>query len=344
MDLYCHFALSAAKMAMTDAGLDASRHDPTRCGCLVGTGVGGIRTLEAQYDILISKGPGRCSPFTIPQMIPNMAAGLIAIQHGLQGPNFAPTSACATAAHSIGLALRTIRNNEADVIVAGGAEAAVCPLGIAGFASMKALATGRNSDPASASRPFDLNREGFVMGEGAGVVVVEEYEFARRRGATIYAEIAGFGMTCDAFHMTAPDEAGRGAARAMRLAMEEAGLSPDRIDYINAHGTSTPLNDKIETRAIKAALGEAAARKVMISSTKSMTGHLLGAAGGIETAACLLAMRHGVVPPTINLETPDPECDLDYVPGVARQATVNACLNNSLGFGGHNACLCFAKL
>ena len=343
MDVYCHYAIGAAKMAFDGAGLDSNTENPERMGALVGSGVGGIRTLEAQHSVLVNKGPGRCSPFTIPQMICNMASGLIAIEHNLKGPNYSPVSACATAAHAIGEAMNIIRRGEADVMLAGGAEAAICPLGIAGFAAMRALST-RNDEPEKASRPFDANRDGFVMGEGAAIVVVEELERAKARGAHIYAEVAGFGMSCDAFHMTAPDEDGEGAARAMKQALEDGQLAPGDVNYINAHGTSTPLNDKIETRAIKRALGEEAAGKVMISSSKSMTGHLLGAAGGIETAVCALAIENGVVPPTINLETPDPECDLDYVPNTSRETEVNVCLNNSLGFGGHNACLAIKRV
>jgi 3-oxoacyl-[acyl-carrier-protein] synthase II len=276
-------------------------------------------------------------------MIPNMAAGLIAIEHHLQGPNYAPVTACASGLHSIGLAARAIRHGESDVMVAGGAEACISPLAVAGFAAMHALST-RNDAPATASRPFDRERDGFVMAEGASIVVLESLEHATARGARIYAEVAGFGMTGDAFHMTAPREDGRGGMRAMQLAMADAGLNPADIDYINAHGTSTPLNDKIETLAIKGALGENDARRVMVSSTKSMTGHMLGAAGSFETLVCALAIRNGAIPPTINYSIPDPECDLDYVPNTARQARVRACLNNSLGFGGHNACLAIQAL
>ncbi|MDP6525153.1 MAG: beta-ketoacyl-ACP synthase II [Kiritimatiellia bacterium] len=342
MDRYCHLALGAAKMAVSNSGLDTAAENPERMGALVGSGVGGIKTVELQHDILNNKGPGRCSPFTIPQMICNMASGLIAIDHNLKGPNYSPVSACATGAHSIGEAMKIIRRDEADVMIAGGAEASITPLSIAGFAAMRALST-RNDEPKRASRPFDVDRDGFVMGEGAAIVVVEELERAKARGAHIYAEVAGFGMSCDAFHMTAPSGDGEGATRAIKLALQDGQIAPEDVDYINAHGTSTPLNDKIETRAIKGALGEEAARKVMISSSKSMTGHLLGAAGGIETAVCALAIENGVVPPTINHDNPDPECDLDYIPNVSRETEVNACLNNSLGFGGHNACLAIKK-
>ncbi len=344
MDKYCQYALAAARMAMDDADIAEGDYTPELMGSLVGSGVGGIMTMETQSAILANKGPSRVSPFTIPQMISNMASGLVAIQHNLKGPNYCVVSACATAAHSIGEAARIIERGDADVMLGGGAEASVTPISIAGFASMRALTSTHNDDPTKGSCPFDAGRDGFVMGEGAAVVVVEEKEAAIKRGAQIYGEIAGFGMTCDAFHMTAPAETGEGAARAMKAAMKDAGVNPEDVDYINAHGTSTPLNDKIETRAIKGALGEDVARKVMISSSKSMTGHLLGAAAGVETAACLMAMKHGVVPPTINYETPDPDCDLDYVPNEAREAEVSVTLNNSLGFGGHNACLCFKKV
>jgi 3-oxoacyl-[acyl-carrier-protein] synthase II len=344
MDKYCQYALAAARMAMDDADIAEDDYAPELMGSLVGSGVGGIMTMETQSAILANKGPSRVSPFTIPQMISNMASGLVAIQHNLKGPNYCVVSACATAAHSIGEAARIIERGDADVMLGGGAEASVTPISIAGFASMKALTSTHNDDPTRGSCPFDAGRDGFVMGEGSAVVVVEEKESAIKRGAQIYGEIAGFGMTCDAFHMTAPAETGEGAARAMKAAMKDAGVNPEDVDYINAHGTSTPLNDKIETRAIKGALGEDVARKVMISSSKSMTGHLLGAAAGVETAACLMAMKYGVVPPTINYETPDPDCDLDYVPNEAREAEVSVTLNNSLGFGGHNACLCFKKV
>ena len=343
MDRYSHFALAAAKQAMDAAAFDRDAIDPERMGCVVGAGVGGLWTIEKQSEVLAKRGPGRCSPFMIPQMIPNIASGMVAIAHNLKGPNYAVASACATAAHAIGDALHMIERGEVDVCVAGGAEATISPLGIAGFAAMKALST-RNDDPQTASRPFDKDRDGFVMGEGAGIFVLEELEHAKARGAVIYCEVGGVGMSCDAFHMTAPVESGEGASRAMKMAMKSAGVGPDGIDYINAHGTSTPLNDKIETRAIKGALGEDDARRVMISSSKSMTGHLLGAAAGIETAACIMALKKGVVPPTINQITPDPECDLDYVPNTAREANVRAALNNSLGFGGHNACVCMKQV
>ncbi len=343
MDRFCHFAIAAAKMAMDEANFDREVEDPTRMGAIVGSGIGGLGTLEEQHTKMMNRGPSRCSPFMIPQMISNMASGHVAIQHKLQGPNFAVVSACATAAHSIGAAMHAIQRNEAEVMLAGGCEASITPMGIGGFAAMKALST-RNDDPATASRPFDKERDGFVMGEGAAVLVLEEYEHAKARGAEIYCEVAGFGQTCDGYHMTAPVESGEGATRAMMMALNAAGLNPDAVDYINAHGTSTPLNDKIETRAIKGTLGEDLARKVMISSTKSMTGHLLGAAAGVEAIACAMAMKHGVVPPTINQICPDPECDLDYTANTAREAKVSVTLNNSLGFGGHNACVCMKSI
>lgn len=336
MDPYAHFAMGAAKLAMKDSGLDMSREDPCRVGVIAGSGIGGLQTMEIQYRTLLERGPKRCSPFMIPQMISNMISGNIAIEYGMKGPNYGVVSACATAAHALGDALRAIQRNEADIMVTGGSDASICALGFAGFCALRALST-RNDEPQRASRPFDRDRDGFVMGEGAAILVLEEFEHARRRGARIYAELAGFGATCDAFHETAPAEDGEGAARAMSLAMKDAGLTPDDVDYINAHGTSTELNDRCETRAIKTALGLDRARKVMISSTKSMTGHLLGAAGGIEAAVCALAIHRGVVPPTINYENPDPECDLDYVPNTAREIRVRAALSNSLGFGGHNA-------
>ena len=338
MDPYCHYAIGASKLAVADAHLDMNAEDPTRVGVVVGSGVGGLKTIEAQYKILTEKGPDRCSPFLIPMMIANMAAGNIAIELNMKGPNYGTVSACATSLHAIGDAMRVIERGDADVILAGGAEASVCVLGFAGFCSLRALSA-RNDEPQRASRPFDADRDGFVMAEGAAVVVLEEMDRAKKRGATIYCEAAGFGMTCDAYHMTAPPEGGEGAARAMKLAMADAGVSADEVEYVNAHGTSTSLNDKAETQAIKAALGETRARKIMVSSSKSMTGHLLGAAGSLETAVCALSIKHGVVTPTINYEKPDPDCDLDYVPNVARQQKVRVCLNNSLGFGGHNGSL-----
>lgn len=339
-DLFCQYAMAATKMAIADSGIDTAAEAMDRIGVVVGSGIGGLHTLQEQHAILMQRGPGRCSPFMIPQMIINMASGLIAIQHGFKGPNYAIVSACATGLHSIGDSLRIIQRGDADVMISGGTEATVCELAVGGFAAMKALTT-RNDAPEKASRPFDRDRDGFLIGEGAAIVVMEDLERARRRGAKIYCEVAGFGMTCDAFHMTAPDDNGTGAAQAMRLAMKDAGLTPEQIDYVNAHGTSTPLNDRIETIAIKSALGEARARQIMVSSSKSMHGHMLGAAGAVESVICALSLRDGVVTPTINYETPDPDCDLDYVPNTAREVKIGACLNNSLGFGGHNACVAF---
>ncbi|MBU4461109.1 MAG: beta-ketoacyl-ACP synthase II [Verrucomicrobia bacterium] len=343
LDPFCKYGIASARLAVADSGLDFSKENPWRSGVLVGSGIGGLQVLFQQSKVFMERGPSRFSPFMIPQMIVNILSGLIAIEHGLRGPNFAVISACATATHSIGEALRIIREGDADIILAGGAEAPIMELGVGGFCAMRALSK-RNDDPTRASRPFDMDRDGFVIGEGAGTLVLEDYEHAMKRGARIYCELAGYGRTCDAFHMTAPDEQGAGAAEAMRLAVANARLDPSQIDYVNAHGTSTELNDKCETRAIKAALGEANARKTMVSSTKSMTGHMLGAAGAIESMACAMAILKGVVPPTINYTTPDPDCDLDYVPNTARPAKVRACLNNSLGFGGHNASLCFTAV
>ena len=340
---FCHYGVSAAKMAMADSGLDMAKEDPTRIGVIAASGVGGLQILQAQMDILRSRGPGRFSPFMIPQMITNILPGLISINHGLKGPNFAVVTACASGTHCIGEALNLIRCGAADAFVAGGAEGAICELGVGGFNAMRALST-RNDSPTTASRPFDKDRDGFVMGEGAGMLVIEEYEHAKARGARIYCELAGFGCTGDAFHITAPDESASGPSRGMMLAMQDAGVTTAEIDYINAHGTSTELNDAGETKAIKIALGEADARRTAISSTKSMTGHLLGAAGGVESVACCLAIRDSVLPPTINYTTPDPACDLDYVPNEARPGKIRACLNNSLGFGGHNATLCFKAI
>ena len=340
---HSQYAMVAARHAVRDAGLDLDTGDPYRRGCVVGTGIGGLQTLERQYQILVDQGPGRHSPFMIPQMICNMSAGLIAIEHNLRGPNFAPVSACSTAAHSVGEALRLIQRGDVDLMACGGTEAAVSVLGIGGFCAMRAMST-RNDAPEEASRPFDADRDGFVMGEGAAILIVEEFEHARKRDAKIYCEVTGFGMTCDATHMTAPSESGEGAARAMTLAMSDGGVTAADIDYINAHGTSTLLNDKGETVAIKTALGEDDARRTMISSTKSMTGHLLGAAAGVEAIVCALALTHQVAPPTINYQTPDPDCDLDYVPNIARETRLDVCLNTSNGFGGHNAVIIMKKM
>ena len=336
-DRFTQFAIAAARMAVADSQLDLAKHDLNRIGVLVGSGIGGMETIEEQARLLINKGPGRVSPFMIPMLIINMASGYISMLLGVKGPNLSVVSACATATHSIGEAARAIVHDDADVMIAGGSEAAITGLGYAGFCSMRAMST-RNDDPTHASRPFDAGRDGFVMGEGAGVVILESLEHARKRNARIYAEVAGYGLTGDAYHMSAPAPDGEGAARSMAMALHHAHLNPDQIEYINAHGTSTPVGDKCETTAIKTVFG-AHARKLAISSTKSMTGHLLGAAGAVETAVCILAIQNGIVPPTINYETPDPDCDLDYVPNKAREMRVNACVNNSLGFGGHNATL-----
>lgn len=341
MDPFCHYGIVAAREAIADSGLDMSKENPERVGVVASSGVGGLPVMQAQWAGYLQRGSGaRFSPFMIPQMITNILPGYIAIEHGMKGPNFSVVSACATATHSLGVALDLVRWGRADVMVAGGAEGAVCELGIGGFNAMKALST-RNDAPERASRPFDRDRDGFVLSEGAGILVLEEYEHAKARGAKIYCEFAGFGATDDAYHITAPDATSVGPSRGMVLAMEDAGVNPEEVDYVNAHGTSTQLNDAGETRAIKMSLGEADARRVAISSTKSMTGHMLGAAGGVESIVCALAIRDGVIPPTINYENPDPACDLDYTPNAAREARVRVCLNNNLGFGGHNATLCF---
>jgi 3-oxoacyl-[acyl-carrier-protein] synthase II len=338
-DRYAQFAMAASKMAMEDAGMDtAALDDPTRFGVVIGSGIGGLKTLEDQHTILMTKGPGRLSPFTIPMMISNIASGLVSMEFGLCGPNFATVSACATACHAIGEAWRMIHYGEADAFLAGGAEATIVPMGIGGFAAMKALST-RNEEPARASRPFDRDRDGFVMGEGAGIVVLEELEHARKRGAEVYCELAGYGLSSDAYHMTSPLPEGEGAARCMQNALQAGGVNSNEVDYVNAHGTSTSIGDLCETRAVKALFGDHARNGLVVSSTKSMTGHLLGAAGAAEMAVCVLAIKDGVVPPTINLENPDPECDLDYVANTAREMKVRVALNNSFGFGGHNATL-----
>src|SRR5216110_2214535 len=336
-DRYTHLAMAAAKMAMQDSGVDMEKENRHRFGAIISSGIGGLKTLEDQHSVLLTKGPSRVSAFTIPMLISNMASGLISMEFGLQGPNFCIVTACATSNNAIGESWRMIKFGDADIFLAGGSEASVIPIGLAGFSAMKALST-RNDEPQRASRPFDRDRDGFVMGEGAGVLVVEELEHARARGAKIYCELAGYGLSADAYHMTAPPPEGEGAARAMDLALEHARLSTSDVDYINAHATSTDIGDLCETRAIKQVFGEQA-YKVSISSTKSMTGHLLGGAGGIEMAACALAIRDSVIPPTINLENPGEECDLDYTPNVAREKKVRVALNNSFGFGGHNATL-----
>ncbi len=340
MDMFIHYAVGAALMAVDDAGLKVAPEEATQVGVYIGSGIGGLGSIEHYHDVLKDKGPGRVSPFFIPMTIINLASGQVAIRIGAKGPNSCAVTACATGNHCIGDAFRLIQRGDADVMVAGGAEAAVTPLGVAGFAAAKALSF-RNDEPTRASRPFDKDRDGFVLGEGAGVVVLEELDRARRRGARIYAEVIGYGMNSDAYHITAPPEEGEGAVRCMELALKDAGVRKDQIGYINAHGTST-MADAIETRAIKTVFGEQASR-IPVSSTKSMTGHLLGAAGGIEAVFSILALHHGLLPPTINLDNPDPACDLDYVPNKARAAAVQVALSNSFGFGGVNACLIFKR-
>lgn len=341
MDKFVQYAVASAKQAIEGSRLDLGKEDLTRIGVVIGSGIGSLYTIEEQHKIMFEKGPSRMSPFLIPMLIVNEAAGNVGIVFGLKGPNTCVATACASGSHAIGDAMRVLQRGDADVMVAGGTESCIVPTGVGGFCALKALST-RNNEPQKASRPFDLNRDGFVMAEGCGLVVLETLEHAKKRGAHIIAELVGFGMTCDAYHMTAPDPDGEGAYRAMTLAMHDAKIKSEEVDYINAHGTSTKLNDKIESLSIKRALG-AHARKVMVSSTKSMTGHLLGAAGGVEFVACCLAIQDGVVPPTTNYETPDPECDLDYVPNTARTTKVDVCMSNSLGFGGHNASLVVRK-
>jgi beta-ketoacyl-acyl-carrier-protein synthase II len=340
-DLFVQFAVAATAQALEQAGIKDGVVDPNRFGVIVGSGIGGISTFEDQHRTLLEKGPSRVSPFFIPMMISDMASGQVSIHFGAKGPNYCTVSACSSGAHAVGEAFRIIQNSEADVMIAGGAEAPVTPVSFAGFCSMKAMST-RNDDPTRASRPFDSQRDGFVMGEGAGIVILEEIEHAKKRGATILAEVVGYGATGDAHHMTAPAPEGEGAARAMRAAINDSGLPLSEFGYVNAHGTSTPLNDKFETQAIKSVFGERAAQ-VAVSSTKSMTGHLLGAAGGLETIICVLALERGILPPTINYEHPDPDCDLDYVPNTARRVEARAALSNSLGFGGHNVTLALSR-
>ena len=342
MARFAQFAVAASKQAIADAKFVINDLNAEQVGTMVGTGTGGLDVMEEQHEVYLTRGPSRCSPFTVPMMIANMAAGLTAIHIGAKGPNSCPVTACAAGSNAVGDAFRLIQRGYAQAMICGGAEAAVTPLSVAGFASAKAVST-RNDDPARACRPFDLDRNGFVMGEGAGILLLEELEHALSRGAKIYAEIVGYGMTCDAYHITSPVPGGTGATRAIELALKDAQMAPERVDYINAHGTSTPANDKTETLAIKKALGEDNARRVAISSTKSMTGHLLGGSGGIEAVATVLAIQNDRMPPTINLETPDPECDLDYISEGSRAKTVNVALSNSFGFGGHNVTLVFQK-
>ena len=340
-DRYSQFGVHAAWSALKDSGADLDKLDRDEIGVIIGSGIGGLETTTAQHKILLERGPGRLSPFMIPMLISNMASGLFSMYQNLRGPNFATCSACATANHAIGEAWRTIKMGEARMMFAGGAEAAIVPIGIGGFCAMKAMST-RNDDPKHSSRPFDKDRDGFVMGEGAGVIVLEELEHAKKRGAKIYCELAGYGNTADAYHLTAPSPNGEGASRCMKMALRNGGLNIEDISYINAHGTSTPQGDVCETQAIKTVFGERA-KKIAVSSTKGATGHMLGAAGAVEMTVCALAIKHGVVPPTINLQNPDPECDLDYVPNTARELKVNAIINNSFGFGGHNASIAAKK-
>lgn len=342
MDTFIHYGIAAGVQAIQDAGLEAKPQDAERIGINIGSGIGGLPLIEDTHQEYLTNGPRRISPFFIPGSIINMISGNLSIMYGFQGPNLACVSACATGNHSIGESARLIEHGDADVMIAGGSESCVCPLAIGGFASAKALST-RNDDPATASRPWDTGRDGFVLGEGAGVVVLEEYERARARGAKIYCEIAGYGMSSDAYHMTAPMEDGSGAARAMRNAMQSAQLRAEDIHYINAHGTSTPLGDIAETKAVKLFFGDHA-KKLAVSSTKSMTGHLLGAAGGVEAVFTILAIRDQIAPPTANLAEQDPACDLDYVPNTARKMNIDAALSNSFGFGGTNATLVFKKV
>ena len=341
MDRFTQYAVAAAQEAVDDSGISLDAEDTGRIGVFVGSGIGGIESLEAQFAVMSARGPSRLSPFLIPMLLTDTAAGAISIRFGLRGPNLAVVSACATGAHAIGEGAAAIRRGDADVMVCGSSEAAVTPMTIAGFAAMRALST-RNDAPAAASRPFEKHRDGFVVGEGAGVLVLESLEHARARGARVYGEVAGYGATADASHITAPPEDGEGAARAMRAALAHARLEPAGVQYINAHGTSTPLNDRAETQAIRAVFG-AHAGALAVSSTKSMTGHLLGGAGGVESVFCLKAIEDNLIPPTINYEEPDPDCDLDYVSTAARQADVHAAMNNSFGFGGHNASLLFTR-
>ena len=340
-DRFCQFGVVAAKEALAHSGLEITDANRQRIGVIIGSGVGGLLTMETQAHVLEGKGPGRVSPFTVPMMIPNMATGLAAIALGAQGPSSAVATACAAGSNAIGDAFRLLQQGHADAMVCGGAESAITPLGVAGFASAKALSF-RNDDPATASRPFDAERDGFVIGEGAGILVLETLDHAQARGAPILGEVIGYGMTCDAHHITSPIPGGLGGARAMSLALSDAGLKADDIDYVNAHGTSTPANDSNETAAIKTALGERA-MAIPVSSTKSMTGHLLGGSGGIEAVAAVLALQNGVVPPTINHQNPDPACDLDVVPNQAREQIISTALSNSFGFGGHNVCLAFRR-
>lgn len=340
-DRYTHFGFCASRQAIADAKLDMTKEDADRVGVIIGSGIGGMWTIENQHKVLLERGPRKVSPFMIPALISNMCGGLVAIELGARGPNFGVVSACSTATHAIGESLRMIRRGDADVMVCGGAEAAITPLAYAGFCSMKAMST-NNEAPQKSSRPFDANRDGFIMAEGSAILVIESLEHALARGAHIYCELAGYAATCDAYHITSPDPDGKGLSQSMIKSLADANIEPHQVDYINAHGTSTPYNDKFETIAIKKVFGDHA-RKVHISSTKSMTGHLLGAAGSIEAVISIKAIETGIVPPTINYETPDPDCDLDYTPNVRREAKINVVLTDNLGFGGHNAALVFRR-
>ncbi len=342
-DRFIQFALAAGEMAMKDSGLDMAKEDPDRVGAVVGAGLGGLASIEETHKVFLDKGVKRIGPFFIPSLIVNLAPGQLALKYGFKGPNYSPVSACATSNHSIGDAMMLIERGMADVMMTGGAEATITPLGIGGFCAARALSE-RNDAPEKASRPFDKNRDGFVSGEGSGILVVEEYEHAKRRGARIYCELSGYGATADAFHITAPAPEGEGGQRAMRMALRDAGLTPDQIGYVNTHGTSTPQGDIAECQAVKKVFGDHAKKGLAISSTKSMTGHLLGAAGGIEAVFSVLALTRGVLPPTINVEEQDPECDVDVVPNVAREKRVDAVLSNSFGFGGTNAVICFKRV
>jgi 3-oxoacyl-[acyl-carrier-protein] synthase II len=341
MDPFAQYAVIASDQAVADAGISTKDDDPDRYGVVFGSGIGGMTTYDTQFKNLMAGGPGRISPFFIPMLIPDIAAGNISIKHGFKGPNFATVSACATASHAIGDAFRIVQYGDADVMICGGSEAPITPMGLGGFNSMRAMSV-RNDDPTKASRPFDSKRDGFVMGEGGGALLIEELEHAKKRGAKIYCEIVGIGFTADAHHITAPPEGGEGAVRSMRRSLTDAGITPDKVDYINVHGTSTPLGDISETMAIKTLFGDHA-KKVKISSTKSMTGHLLGAAGAVEAIAAILAVKYDIIPPTINYEFPDPACDLDYTPNTAVRKVVNYALSNTFGFGGHNATILVKK-
>lgn len=340
MDFFTQYAVAASKEAVSMSGLNFSVMDPYRAGVIIGSGVGGMQTLENNCRTLFEKGPKRVSPFFVPMMIANMASGQVAIKYGLKGYNACVVTACASSNHSIGDAMRIIQSGHADVMITGGSEAAITPLAFAGFCSMRAMT--ENEDPKTASRPFDKNRDGFVMGEGAGILVIEEYEHAVNRGANILAEIVGFGATSDAYHITAPDPEGEAGLKCMQMAIEDAGITPDMVGYVNAHGTSTPLNDPLESKSIKKVFGDNC-MNIPVSSTKSMTGHLLGAAGGIEAIISIMALREGFLPPTINLKEPDPECELDYIPNVGRNKDIDYAISNALGFGGHNGALVFKK-